>query len=367
MEAQDTVAFALFVEPEMPGQLEMLDIVRDAHAPVDLSCVSTCGGARYALERGEFDCILLSTNLCRYDEERRDLAELVRLANERGVALLVFGPGGAEAFGIPLHGSLTRRDVDLGRFAEILDQSCARANVNRALAVLAAHDRLALGGRLSRSLSPALSAWVAEARRELTILRRGQSVLDARSVDVLEVLLQRIETGLNWLSEPADPSSREASERCRVDAVLTRAIELASTIGAIDLTVVRDHEALPDVVVDEGLLRQFLVNVLLVLSTQEPVQVTVRSYSFSGMLVLELASPVSPPPGAPPAAFLEPFGAEHGVHGLGLWAGRRLLSRWRVAVHVSTPPEGGTCFQVQLPVWADRRTAKDSGEQAACA
>jgi C4-dicarboxylate-specific signal transduction histidine kinase len=310
---------------------------------------------------------LLSTNLCRYEEERRDLAELVRAASERGVALLAFGPGGAEALGIPLHESLTRTDVDLGGLAKIVDRSRARANVDRALLVLAHHDRLALGGRLSRSLSPALSAWIAEARRELTILRRGQSELDTRSVEVLEVLLQRIESGLNWISEPTDASSREGSERCRLDAVLTRAIELASTIGAVDMTVVREHGALADVVVDEGLLRQFLVNVLLVLSTQNPARVTVRSYSFSGVLVLELASPVSPPPGAPPAAFLEPFGVAHGVHGLGLWAGRRLLSRWRVAVHVSSSSEGGTCFQVHLPVWTDRRTAKVSADQAACA
>jgi C4-dicarboxylate-specific signal transduction histidine kinase len=133
------------------------------------------------------------------------------------------------------------------------------------------------------------------------------------------------------------------------------------------LTVVREHEALPDAAVDEGLLRQFLVNLLLVLSAQEPPQVTVRSYSASGMLVLELASSVAPPPGVPPAAFLEPFGVAHGVHGLGLWAGRRLLSRWRVAVHVSTSPEGGTCFRVHLPLWADRRTERVQGDEAACA
>ena len=103
--AFDSVVSALFVEPHIYAQLDLLHAAQDARAPLLLSCVATCGGARDALESAHFDCLLLSTNL-RYEiDERRELAALVQAARSRGIAVMAFGPGDLKALGVPVNES----------------------------------------------------------------------------------------------------------------------------------------------------------------------------------------------------------------------------------------------------------------------
>jgi hypothetical protein len=122
----------LLVEPAMSAQVEGLEAVRDAHARVDLACVATCGGALHALERAHFDCLLLSTYLCLYPEERDDLLALVRRARTCGVAVVAFGPGGAGLLGVPVHESLSYQEVAWGKMNATLDRAQALAQLERA-------------------------------------------------------------------------------------------------------------------------------------------------------------------------------------------------------------------------------------------
>ena len=107
--AIEPVAFALFVEPRISAQLELLQVAQDARAAIALSCVATCGGARQALESTDFDCLLLSTSISNDDHERRDLAALIQLARGRGITVLAFGPGDRNALGLPTLESLRTR------------------------------------------------------------------------------------------------------------------------------------------------------------------------------------------------------------------------------------------------------------------
>lgn len=102
----ESVVSALFVEPRIFEQLELLHAAQDARVPLALSCVATCGGARDALESGTFDCLLLSTNLCYENDERRELAALVEAARSRGMLVMSFGPGQLHGLGLPILGSL---------------------------------------------------------------------------------------------------------------------------------------------------------------------------------------------------------------------------------------------------------------------
>lgn len=121
----------LLVEPEMSAQLDGLDAVREAHARVELACVATCGGALHALEQTRFDCLLLSTYLCLYPEERSDLVELVRCARSCGVAVVAFGSGEPALLGIPTHDYLGYHDIALGKMNETLERAVARAELER--------------------------------------------------------------------------------------------------------------------------------------------------------------------------------------------------------------------------------------------
>lgn len=126
----DHVASALFVEPEMSAQLDFLEAAHAAHVRVDLACVSTCGGACRAIQWRDFDCILLSTNLCYRDDERRELLSLVRVARSRGLAVLTFGPEVAASLGLPVHERVGYADVTLGRLGAALERARARAWVD---------------------------------------------------------------------------------------------------------------------------------------------------------------------------------------------------------------------------------------------
>jgi hypothetical protein len=127
----EAVVPVLLVEPEMSAQLDGLDAVREAHARVELACVATCGGAGHALDRAHFDCLLLSTYLCLYPDERHDLNALVRRARACGVALVAFGPGDAAVLGVPVHDTLTYQDVAAGKMDETLARARARAELER--------------------------------------------------------------------------------------------------------------------------------------------------------------------------------------------------------------------------------------------
>lgn len=117
----------LVVEPQLLAQVELLDVVHEAHARVDLTCVSTCGGALHAIDVGEVDCLLLSTNLSEPNEERRELAALLREVRARGIPVLSIGDAEPGRLGVALHESLTREDVAFGRLNEVLDRAEARA------------------------------------------------------------------------------------------------------------------------------------------------------------------------------------------------------------------------------------------------
>lgn len=127
----ESVVSVLLVEPDMSAQLDGLDAVREAHARVDLECVATCGGALHALEDGQFECLLLSTYLSLYPDERRELSSLVGRARAAGVGVLAFGPGDPAVLGVPVHDSLSYRDVVFGKMNESLERARARAELER--------------------------------------------------------------------------------------------------------------------------------------------------------------------------------------------------------------------------------------------
>ncbi len=129
--AVESVRQVLLVEPELSAQLDGLDAVRDAHARVELACVATCGGALHALERTRFECLLLSTYLCLYPDERNDLLGLVRRARAGGVAVVAFGPGDATLLGVPVHESLGYQDVALGKMDQTLERAVVKAELER--------------------------------------------------------------------------------------------------------------------------------------------------------------------------------------------------------------------------------------------
>ena len=130
----NSVVSALFVEPRIYVQLELLHAAQDARAPLALSCVATCGGAREALGSAKFDYLLLSTSLFYEPDERPELAALVQSARARGLIVLSFGPGDLSAFGLPVHESLSYTDVAFGYLGEALERACQRAQVDWALA-----------------------------------------------------------------------------------------------------------------------------------------------------------------------------------------------------------------------------------------
>ena len=130
----NSVVSALFVEPRIYAQLELLHTAQDARAPLALSCVATCGGAREALSSANFDYLLLSTSLCYDADERRELAALVQAARARGMVVLSFGPGDLAAFGVPVHESLSFTDVAFGYLGEALERACQRAQLDWAIA-----------------------------------------------------------------------------------------------------------------------------------------------------------------------------------------------------------------------------------------
>lgn len=98
----DSFVSILFVEPRIHAQLDLLHAAQEARAPLALSCVATCGGARNALDDGgSYDYLLLSTNLC-YEDDERELAALVHVARSRGITVSTFGPGGLDVLGLAL-------------------------------------------------------------------------------------------------------------------------------------------------------------------------------------------------------------------------------------------------------------------------
>jgi hypothetical protein len=125
----NSVIPALFVEPHIYTQLELLHAAQAARAPLALSCVATCGGAREALGSANFAYLLLSTSLCYDANERRELAALVQAARARGMVVLSFGPGDLSAFGLPVDESLSFSDVALGYVGEALERACQRAQL----------------------------------------------------------------------------------------------------------------------------------------------------------------------------------------------------------------------------------------------
>lgn len=127
----ESVVQVLLVEPELSAQLDGLDAVRDAHARVELACVATCGGALHALEQGHFQCLLLSTYLCLYPDERHDLFALVRRARSAGVAVVAFGPGDPSMLGVPVHDWLSYQDIAVGKMNDTLARALARAELER--------------------------------------------------------------------------------------------------------------------------------------------------------------------------------------------------------------------------------------------
>ena len=130
----NSVVSALFVEPRIYAQIELLHAAQDARTPLSLSCVATCGGAREAFGSANFDYLLLSTSLYYEPDERRELAALVQFARARGSIVLSFGPGDLSAFGLPAHESLSYTDVAFGYLSEALERACQRAQVDWALA-----------------------------------------------------------------------------------------------------------------------------------------------------------------------------------------------------------------------------------------
>ena len=100
--ASDSAVSVLFVEPHIFAQLELVHAAQAMCAPLSLSCVATCGGARDALANGSFDCLVLSTNLDYRDDERPLLASLIRDARSRGVLVMSFGVGELSGLGLPM-------------------------------------------------------------------------------------------------------------------------------------------------------------------------------------------------------------------------------------------------------------------------
>lgn len=102
----ESIVSALFVEPRIYAQLDLLHAAQNARAPLALSCVATCGGARDALEGRHFDCLLLSTHLCYENDERGELAALVQATRARGILVMSFGAGNLPGLGLPVLDSL---------------------------------------------------------------------------------------------------------------------------------------------------------------------------------------------------------------------------------------------------------------------
>lgn len=120
----DGVLRLLIVEPEVSTALLLLDAIRAAGTPLEVSCVCTCDGALDALRMQAFDAILLSINLCYRDAEYDVLPSLARRAQLHGLPLIAVGPPGfvgcAPLLRVPLCTSLSHDDVGLGRLGEVL-------------------------------------------------------------------------------------------------------------------------------------------------------------------------------------------------------------------------------------------------------
>lgn len=315
----------LCVEPRLFAQMQLLDTIQEAHARVDLTCVSTCGGALCALDLDEMDCLLLSTNLAATEEERRDLASLLRAAGAQGLAVLAVGEAEPGSLGIALHGSLTYEDVALGRLNDILQRAQARAAADRALTALAEQDRWALSARAhGRMLA-------------FTDGLQGERALTPAPVDL--------------------------------ERVLERALQLTTTISGLPVEVTRRFDGRLELAVDEALLCQLLLNTALALATWQAagrVELIASAWCFENELVLELNAPSLQLPAQSGRLLAEPFSVVEGVSGLGLWGARHLLARWGGRVELGTPVGGGTSFLVAFPA-SLRRGAADDAPAFECA
>jgi len=127
--AFDATVSALFVEPRIFEQLELLHAAQDARAPLALSCVATCGGARDALATEDFDCLLLSTNLCYANDERRELLALVEAARARGILVMSFGTG-PNGLGLPVLESLASLYGSVQTVHDLRKRRCSQAHLS---------------------------------------------------------------------------------------------------------------------------------------------------------------------------------------------------------------------------------------------
>ena len=314
----------LLVEPELFSQLMVLDAVHDSHARVDVTCVSTCGGALSAIDAGNVECLVLSTNLARREDERRGLAALLRVARSLGLAVLSIGDAEPGCLGVALHESLDVEDVVCGRLNAALERACARAAAERALLTLAQQDRLALSGRAR--LLP------------LATQPPAYGELEQNAVDL--------------------------------DALLDRTLELATTISGINIEEQRRFESRLSLAADECLLGQLLLNIVLALLRWQPfdrAKLISSAFCFEREVMIEINAPHVQLPENSAAMLVEPFGEVDGAPCLGLWVTRHLLARWGARLELGAPAGGGTSFLVAFPASLRRRSSGEGHALSSCA
>jgi hypothetical protein len=342
--------------------MALLDALHEARAPIELACVSTCGGAHHALEQNEFGGLLLSTSLCLHDAELRELAALWQRAHLRGLAVLSVSPSGLqvtpELLGVPLHESLDHHDVALGRLGRALERAYARARMDHVLEILARHDRAALSGRASLGLARDLASWLAEAQKQLATARPAVSIVD----DLRQRLAQPLATS-SLLGNVAPGGGLRALQKLvtlRVEAVLDRAAALASSIAEVSVPTHRDFTPTPELAVEEAPVCQLFVNLLLALlgsASPREAEWSLSTRTTEHEVVVELANPNLHSAPEALAALFDPFGASDGfVSGIGLWAGRQLLARW--GVRLEAQQRAGALFRVAFPARVRSRSER---------
>jgi hypothetical protein len=346
----DSTISVLFVEPETSAQLDLLDEARRAHSRVDLTCVSTCGGGSHALEETDVDCLLLSSNLALYEDERGDLRKLVQRARTLGLAVLSLGLVPDALLGLPRRDSLTYAQVAHGQLARAVAQAMARATTDVALTAVLYQDRLALAGRAFLSGLGSLWRHLDGARRELAELaieggpgvRKAEQELDRMLEDVASIRARF----------PESPCNGGMASRARPETVFERALIFTTSVIERPLSVQRRFESNVDVVVDEELLGHTFINLLLAISGRSDAEasVDISTRTSNAEVIVEFCSPSIEAGLDSLADPFEPRSLAAGPSGLALWAGRRLLARWGVQLDAGDSVNGrGSAFRLVFP------------------
>lgn len=346
----------LLLEPSLPEQMMVLEAVRSSNTPVELACVSTCGGARHALAGSSFDALLISTNFCYYPEEHLALARLVDSANDLGTAMLLLSPSGirvsAAAMGVPVHESIGYDQLARGALTQSLDRARARADFDRALERFADHDRMALIGKALAGPVKELSTTLTQLRADLFGLDFASGnphAIDATLVEKLDRATRDARIMSDWVMDADTPHSPSAVAISSVEQALDRAVAVINGGVATKATVTRDYRATSAVAADAVLLCQVFTNLLLAIGAERSPELQLSTWPNEVQVTVEIHSR-APAPAVDLAVGDVRSSYDERAAGLGLWVTRRLLTRWGAGLSVESSVENGTTLRVAFPI-----------------